>query len=77
VTFRGVRTKTTKYVEYASGEREYYDLVTDPHELHNLAAKADRTYLAKLAAVLSRLQNCAGKSCRAAESTPLPAPPKN
>jgi N-acetylglucosamine-6-sulfatase len=77
VTFRGVRTKTTKYVEYASGEREYYDLATDPHELHNLAAKADRTYLSKLAAVLSQLKDCAGKSCRAAESTPLPAPPKN
>ncbi len=77
VPFRGVRTKTTKYVEYASGEREYYDLATDPHELHNLATTADRTYLAKLAAVLSRLQGCAGKSCAAAEATPLPVPPEN
>ncbi|MEA2692476.1 MAG: N-acetylglucosamine-6-sulfatase [Acidobacteriota bacterium] len=75
VTFRGVRTKTTKYVEYASGEREYYDLAADPYELHNLAKKADRAYLGKLSQVLSRLQACAGKSCRAAESTPLPVPP--
>jgi N-acetylglucosamine-6-sulfatase len=75
VTFHGVRTKTAKYVEYASGEREYYDLAADPGELHNLAAKTDRSYLSKLAQILGRLSTCAGKACRAAESTPLPPPP--
>ncbi len=75
VTFHGVRTKTAKYVEYASGEREYYDLTADPGELHNLAAKIDRAYLSKLAQILSHLDACAGKACRAAESSPLPAPP--
>jgi N-acetylglucosamine-6-sulfatase len=75
VTFHGVRTKTAKYVEYASGEREYYDLTADPGELHNLAAKTDRAYLSKLAQILSHLDACAGKTCRAAESSPLPAPP--
>jgi arylsulfatase A-like enzyme len=74
VTFRGLRTKSGKYVEYATGEREYYDLAADPYEIHNLISKVDRAYLSKLSAVLSRLHACAGNSCRTAESTPLPPP---
>jgi N-acetylglucosamine-6-sulfatase len=32
----GVRTAEWKYVEYATGERELYDLANDPYELTNL-----------------------------------------
>lgn len=38
--FWGVVTPTHKYVEYGTGERELYDLVADPSELHNVAGHA-------------------------------------
>jgi arylsulfatase A-like enzyme len=69
----GLRTRHYKYVEYTDGEREFYDLERDPHELANLAATADPALLARLAAVLARLRACAGASCRAADSVPVPA----
>ena len=34
-TFCGVRTADAKYIKYASGEEEFYDLVIDPYELAN------------------------------------------
>lgn len=34
-TYEALRTATYLYVEYASGEREYHDYATDPHELTN------------------------------------------
>jgi N-acetylglucosamine-6-sulfatase len=34
--YSGFRTKEWKYIEYASGERELYDLVSDPYEMNNL-----------------------------------------
>lgn len=36
-TYHGVRTRVWKYIEYVGGERELYQLSTDPYELHNLA----------------------------------------
>lgn len=36
-TFCAVRSATAKYVRYATGEEELYDLVADPFELENLA----------------------------------------
>jgi len=46
--YQGLRTATYKYVAYGTGERELYDLVTDPYELKNLAAGADPELLAAL-----------------------------
>lgn len=43
-TYCGVRTMKYKYVRYATGEEELYDLTTDPYEmrsLHRSAAYAD------------------------------------
>lgn len=31
----GYRTKSYKYVEYVTGEKEFYDLINDPYELEN------------------------------------------
>ena len=36
-----MRTQQFLYVEYADGEREFYDLRRDPFELHNIAGIAD------------------------------------
>lgn len=42
---RMIRTKTHKLVLYRTGERELYDLVRDPHEIENLAGRADEVAL--------------------------------
>jgi N-acetylglucosamine-6-sulfatase len=55
------------YAEHLNGERELYDLKTDPYELHNLAgepAKADLE--ADLAQRLAALRDCAGSACDSA-----------
>jgi arylsulfatase A-like enzyme len=56
-----------KYVEYEGGERELYDLGTDPYELTNRYAG---TPPAGLASRLQELKSCSGDSCRAAEDGP-------
>ncbi len=39
-TYCGVRSARWKYVRYATGEEELYDLAADPYELDNLASTA-------------------------------------
>ena len=54
-----------KYVEYATGERELYDLSEDPYELTN---RYDATAPpVALATRLQTLKDCVGEACRAAE----------
>jgi arylsulfatase A-like enzyme len=65
--YHGVRTARYAYVEYATGERELYDLAADPDELDNLAGRADPALLDSLAARLARLRSCRGAGCRQAE----------
>jgi arylsulfatase A-like enzyme len=62
--YSALRTTQHLYVEYASGERELYDVAKDPYQLHNLQASADPELLARLAARLAALKACAGASCR-------------
>lgn len=62
------------YVEYQTGERELYDLATDPHELDNLAAATPETAIAQLSARLGNLRRCSGVGCRAAEDAPIDVP---
>ncbi len=59
-SYEALRSKDTLYVEYADGERELYDLTTDPFQLHNLAAEAPSSRLAKLSGQLAVLANCHG-----------------
>jgi N-acetylglucosamine-6-sulfatase len=66
MTFTGLRTERYKYVEYATGDRELYDLQNDPFELINLAgdpsvADVEQT----LADELAEIHACSGRACDA------------
>jgi hypothetical protein len=59
--YDAIRTPRFAYSELATGERELYDLHTDPYELHNRAGQ--RAYAgiqARLAARLAQLRRCSG-----------------
>jgi arylsulfatase A-like enzyme len=63
-TYEAMRTHGFLYVEYLDGELEYYDLRTDPFELHNLADSLSPAYLALLHSTLLAMENChTGPSC--------------
>lgn len=66
-TYAAVRTRTHKYVVHDTGEKELYDLFSDPYELQSVHATADPTLVGSLASRLEALKGCAGESCRAAE----------
>ena len=67
-TYEAIRMATSLYVEYASGEKEYHDLATDPHELRNTYAALPDDRKAALHATLDAVRNCHdAASCRAAE----------
>jgi N-acetylglucosamine-6-sulfatase len=57
-SYEAMRTKRFLYVEYVDGEREFYDLRTDPYELDNLAPTLSPAQLASLHDELARLQDC-------------------
>jgi arylsulfatase A-like enzyme len=62
--FAAIRTSRYIYVENATGERELYDLATDPYQLNNqIANPAYATVAADLAVRLASLRSCAGESC--------------
>jgi N-acetylglucosamine-6-sulfatase len=74
--FKAIRTADERtYVEYETGERELYDLRTDPHQVGSLHDEPDRAEeeLA-LSARLQALKYCSGKGCRCAEQTPTSRP---
>jgi arylsulfatase A-like enzyme len=70
-TYRGIRTRDYLYVEYATGERELYDMRRDPYQLQNLDATADPQVRAQLSAWLAVLSQCRGADCRNGERAPL------
>ena len=75
---QAIRTDTHKYVEHANGERELYDLRSDPDELVNVVGDpAQAATLAQLDARLDVLKTCAGASCVDPQppAAPVPSPP--
>jgi N-acetylglucosamine-6-sulfatase len=66
--YDAVRTSRYHYVEYpTTGEKELYDLNTDPYELTNIYASAPPTLLSDLKTRLEALKSCAGAECKSAE----------
>jgi arylsulfatase A-like enzyme len=64
MAFTGLRTKKYTYVEYSTGEKELYNLKTDPYELKNVSGRsAYATIQKKLAAELKTMRNCSGSRC--------------
>ena len=70
--FKAMRLQDRVYVEYPrTGERELYDLRSDPLQLQNLAGDpANEADLARLHAWLETMLNCSGQACRDAEEAP-------
>jgi N-acetylglucosamine-6-sulfatase len=70
--YYGIVLGPYKYIEWPDGEKELYDLETDPYELNNRVRDSNffpiRNFLHR---ELERLETCSGKSC-SEESLPLP-----
>jgi len=54
----GFRTTQWKYIEYDTGERELYNLFTDPFEMNNLAGELE--YEEIISSLQSRLYEVKG-----------------
>lgn len=62
--WQGIRVGRWKWIEYASGERELYDVVNDKWELENRATDPKLSVLrTKLHRIFERLADCAGAEC--------------
>ena len=63
--YTAIRTPSHVYVEYDTGETEFYDLRSDPFELNSINDPSVQPRVRqRLAAALAALRNCAGASCR-------------
>ncbi len=73
--YYGIRVGPYKYIEYADGEKELYDLARDPYEL-NSEQRNPRFYPVKgfLKRRLHLLATCRGTSCRKPIRKTLPQP---
>ncbi len=57
-SYEAMRTTDFLYVEYVDGERELYDLRTDPYELNNLAPYMSSAELAAFHDALAAMEQC-------------------
>jgi arylsulfatase A-like enzyme len=69
--YQGIRTDTYVYIEYATGEKELYDLKKDPAELNNIASTVSSALLKKFQERLNEMRGCAAEQCRKAEDKPV------
>ena len=60
LTYEALRLPHSIYVEYKDGEREYYNLSSDPYELTNIYSKLSPQRVSALHAQLAGLESCAG-----------------
>ncbi|NOT05082.1 MAG: sulfatase [Anaerolineales bacterium] len=59
----GLRTTEYLYVEHSNGFVEFYDLITDPYELENIASTADPAQLEHFSKWLKAFSRCSGSGC--------------
>ena len=64
--YHAIMTKTHTYTEYATGEKEYYNRLTDPNQVENAYTPTNPS--TALRNQLDTLKDCAADSCRAAEN---------
>ncbi|MGH7640354.1 MAG: sulfatase family protein [Candidatus Dormibacteria bacterium] len=57
-SYEALRLPQALYVEYQDGEREYYDLATDPYEIDNIYKSLSSSRARALRQELVRLENC-------------------
>jgi N-acetylglucosamine-6-sulfatase len=71
--YYGIRLGPYKYIEWPDGEKELYDINSDPYELNNIVRDKDYTPIrAFLHTELERLEQCHGRTCQEpAEKLPL------
>ncbi len=70
-SYEALRTPTSLFVEYDTGELEYYDLRTDPFELNNIAVDLSPAHLRRLRRALKAIEHCHGqRQCWRAQRIP-------
>lgn len=70
-TYTAIRTPEGTYVEYVTGEREYYDDRTDPHQLNNTYSQLPADRRDELHRTLTRMAGCRGTAqCTEAATAP-------
>ena len=65
--FSSIRGPNYLYVEYANGEIEFYNLLSDPYQLENLAGRLKPEVLDVFHSKLEALKYCAEAECRMLE----------
>ncbi|HEX4306304.1 MAG TPA: sulfatase [Solirubrobacterales bacterium] len=71
--YYGIRLGPYKYIEWPDGEKELYDINTDPNELNNIVRDGDYAPIRNfLHNELVRLEECSGRTCQeVSEKLPL------
>jgi arylsulfatase A-like enzyme len=69
--FQAVRTGDSSFVHYVTGEKEFYNVVSDPSQVNNLAAsKASQAELNNELEKINALKTASGENARKLESMP-------
>jgi arylsulfatase A-like enzyme len=71
--FNALRSSDALYVEYDTGEREFYDLTVDPYQLDNIIDQVPEPVLSEYRQRLEALAGCVAADCRSLETEPLPS----
>jgi arylsulfatase A-like enzyme len=70
-SYEAIRMTHSVYVEYVTGEKEYYDLTTDPYERHNTASTLSPAQATLFHNTISNIRNCHNAAdCWAAQMMP-------